>query len=94
MTKTKDEPTPGEWTADNLFVLDLNGAIIGQAQASRMAGPDSEARANARLFAASKDMLAELEFAYAYLSKEPGCIAWKEVIDRMARAIKKAKGES
>jgi hypothetical protein len=88
------KPTPGEWIADNLFVLDPSDAIIGQAQASTMAGPDSEARANAHLFAASKDMLAELEFAYAYLSNVQGGQSWKEGIERMARVIKKAKGEA
>ena len=88
---SKDEPTPGEWTVDNLFVLDLNGAIIGQAQASRMAGPDSEARANARLFAASKKLLAVCKEALESWddgSCRPGY--W----DRLRLAIARAEGES
>jgi hypothetical protein len=90
------KPTPGEWATTDFRVFsrrdgvttDIGGAWCGEAV------PYPEARANARLFAASKDMLAELEFAYAYLSKEPGCIAWKEGLGRMARVIKKAKGEA
>lgn len=90
---SKAEPTAGEWIANERGEIMSIGRPIGQAFYPHDGRGGDEMRANADLFAASKDLLRELEFAYAYLEKEDGGPEWKNGIERMRAAIAKAKGE-
>ena len=93
---TKGEPTPGEWFADDLGYVreSRHENAIGAAFDDMGEGiPIVGMLANARLFAASKRLLENLEFAYAYLKKEPGGAEWNAGLGRMRAAIAQAKGD-
>ena len=95
----KTEPTAGEWTTHEGFVdaTEHNRTTrIGLAMRtgylfSDVRVPHDEANANARLFAASKDLLSALqdaEFHLADLSPD------HSALDDIRAAIAKAKGEA
>lgn len=87
------EPTAGEWESSGLGVMarHLGAAIsLGRAEYNELV-PYGEACDNARLFAASKDMLSALqdaEFHLADLSPD------NSALGGIRAAIAKAKGEA
>lgn len=94
---TKAEPTPGEWTADGHGHIHAGDKIIGDA----FEWP--EWRANAALFAASKDLLEACEalLSHVRLIGGPTDSDWSgrwsvpsAVAAGAQSAIAKARGES
>ena len=96
---SRAEPTAGEWTAraprggrgGALCDADVtsNGRVIGRAFGDDAA----EASANARLFAASKDLLAACEAALKWATYWDTNEQAKRDADTIRAAIAKAKGE-
>jgi hypothetical protein len=91
----KAEPTAGEWKASGLGVYSVtaDGIFIGGiGRADREdAISYAEACRNADLFAASKDLLAACERAYAF---HDDLCADSDISVQLRAAIAKAKGES
>jgi hypothetical protein len=92
---SKAEPTAGEWKASGLGVYSVtaDGIFIGGiGRADREdAISYAEACRNAGLFAASKDLLAACERAYAF---HDDLCADSDISVQLRAAIAKAKGES
>lgn len=92
---TKAVPTPGEWTAVGT-AIHAGHETIGTALIDPL-GDDgapisvSDALANARLFAASKDLLEALEWAERWMTTNGHVMVGTR---EMRAAITKARGES
>lgn len=92
---TKAEPTPGEWEADDISVVTERGNVIGTAITEYLSGSvDCEAVANARLFAASKDLLEAGEDLCSIATTPTDADTWRLGVANMRAAIAKARGES
>ena len=76
------EHTPGPWEA-SLFHIEANGETIAIAEPENI----EEARANARMMAASLDLLAVVKRI-----RDIGVILEDDTLDMMDRAITKAEG--
>lgn len=84
----KTEPTAGKWVVEASGFVTADGEIICDASAY-VNWPHW--LANARLFAASKDLLAACERAYAF---HDDLCADSDISVQLRAAIAKAKGES
>lgn len=91
---SRAEPTAGGWKADQLNVdAYVNGVPTWLGSAEEGDVPHREAKANARLFAASKDLLAACEAALKWATYWDTNEQAKRDADTIRAAIAKAKGE-
>ena len=86
--------TPGPWTAADdrrgIWEIIANGEMLGQVW--RIGNPnDLPAEANARLMAASPDLLAALEAIYAKCNTDSIIEITQEVMDQCAAAIQSTR---
>ena len=89
--------TPGPWQVNhnNPFrISDSDGVIRGCAPIAETCGTLNEKRANARLIAASPDLLAACRVARSAIVFGNGrAVDWNAITNQLADAISKATGE-
>ena len=82
------EPTEGEWITDGTMIHSANGMTVAEV----FGDDDGQRIANARITAASKDLLAACETYLAY-ARHGGSVV-PPGVEAMRGAVRKARGDS